>query len=142
MTRYSDQKSLPYSCQELYQLVLDIESYPRFLPHCSSAKILKTSPDEIIAELSLGYGPFCETYTSKVTFEENKWIQAQAIHGLFKNLTTKWTFTEQEGNNTLVHFEITFEVEGFLLRKVAENVFSTMAENVMHAFESRLKKTA
>jgi len=101
---YHERKILPYKKSELYNIVVDVESYPRFLPFCTDTRVLSRSPFvtkggnksaiKMQAELTVGFMAFTESYTSDVTCIPNLSVEAVASSSttLFKNLSTVWSF--------------------------------------------------
>ena len=100
---------------QLINFVLDIEQYPQFIPFCENSKVYeKTENNEqinIVADLTIGKGPFIDTFKSDVTFKKKKdEITVKNIGGPLKYLSNNWKFTEME-NMTEVYFEIDFEIK-------------------------------
>ena len=149
MLRYTHEKVLPYAEKDLFELVLDIPSYPDFLPWVFASKIVEGSPQKspFYADLSIGYQLFNETYTSRVTFSSYDWIKAEHIKGPFKHMVTLWTFSKDPVSKTpmtRVHFSIECAFQSFLLQKLLENLMKDASENIIDAFEKRMceqKKT-
>ena len=82
-----------HSAKKLYDIVLDIEKYPEFIPWCSTVKIRSKDYDNIIADLLVKYKFFQKTFTSNVKFNSNKLIiDVNYIEGPLKNLQTHWKF--------------------------------------------------
>jgi coenzyme Q-binding protein COQ10 len=134
-----------FSSKQLYDLVADIEKYPEFLPWCSSARILETREDAVIAELAIRFAAFVEKYTSQVTFidpgNEVYEIKVEAIEGPFKTLKNNWLFSYDESSDqTEVTFEIQFEFKSFLLQKMVGSMFEIGLSKMMDAFEKRAEQ--
>lgn len=143
MPCYSDKRLLPYSPDQLYNLVLDVENYPDFLPWCKSCKIKSKTEDEILADLRIGFKFFSESFTSRVTFDPYNMIQVEYLDGPFKYLHNKWTFTPSTENGvtfTIVDFTIDFEFKSRLLQGLIQGVFSEAVQKMVRAFESRAQQ--
>lgn len=135
-------KNMNYSPQFLFDLVLDIESYPQFLPWCAKASIISKNEHEINAELIINFQGFSSGYLSRVTFDnfENTYkIDVQAISGPFKYLINKWHFQEIDKNLCKVEFFIDFEFKTMLLNKLIGVFFAQATEKMILAFEERAK---
>ncbi|KAI0938016.1 hypothetical protein AcW1_004868 [Taiwanofungus camphoratus] len=97
---YHERKILPYKPSQLYNLVADVESYPRFIPFCTGCRIIKRSPatstfpERMEAELTIGFLSFKESYVSEVTCRPHQSVEAVAASStpLFRTLSTVWRF--------------------------------------------------
>lgn len=135
---FRDKKKLPYRAQTLYEAVADIESYPAFLPGCLAAQILERGEGFVRASLTVGYGPFRESYVSKVLLKPFHRLDVIYEKGPFLNLQNYWTFHPLSRNETEVEFFIEFKLRSFLLQKAMEAVFLEKAQHLMEAFEKRV----
>lgn len=136
---FHDKKRLPYSAEKLYQVVADIESYPTFLPGCLAAKILEPGEEYCRASLTIGYGPFRESYISKVLLTPFTRIEVIYESGPFSYLRNHWNFHSISEEETEVEFFIDFKFRSFFLQKAMEAVFFDGVKYVMTAFEDRVK---
>jgi coenzyme Q-binding protein COQ10 len=136
MPRHEEQKTIAYPADELFSVVADVRDYPAFVPWCSGARIRREDPQEIIADLEIGFGPFQESFTSQVTLDRPRQVSVRAIEGPLEHLINSWTFTPL-GNDTRVDFVIDFQFKAHLLDHVANTMFHEAATRMMSAFESR-----
>lgn len=139
MPFFHKNKLLPYHKADLYNLVLDIESYPEFIPWCKAARIISRKNDEIIAELVIEFKGFTEKYQSKITTniqDKTHIISVEAISGPFEHLSNIWKFTE-ENEQTKVDFFIDFKLKSFFLEQIIGIFFMKAAEKMIDAFEKR-----
>lgn len=137
MPRHEEQKTLPYTADELFSVVADVKDYPSFVPWCAGARIHRESPQEIIAELEIGFGPFKESFTSQVALDRPRQVLVRAIEGgPLEHLTNAWTFTPA-GDKTHVDLVVDFQFKSRLLDHVANSMFQEAATRMMGAFESR-----
>src|SRR5580693_4958927 len=99
MHHYSDKQQSPYSTQQIFDLVMDIERYPEFLPWCRAARVLERKDGHLTAELVVSFKHISESYVSEVTHsrpaspQDSGSIEAHLIRGPFKHLSNHWTFT-------------------------------------------------
>ncbi len=101
MPRQEEQKMLAYAADELFSVVADVKDYPSFVPWCTAAHIRRDSPQEIIAELEIGFGPFRESFTSQVTLDRPRQVLVRATEGgPLERLTNSWTFTPAGDKNS------------------------------------------
>ncbi|MFY9589326.1 type II toxin-antitoxin system RatA family toxin [Rickettsia endosymbiont of Halotydeus destructor] len=140
MPSFNQVKILPYNPAELFYLVLDVESYPKFLPWCAAAKIISKNDEQIIAELVLQVKGFSEKYQSSVTYQilddERYVINAEAISGPFKYLKNIWQFSPNV-KGSLIEFNIDFKMQSIILDKLISTYFAKAAEKMINAFEKR-----
>ena len=139
MITHTDQKFFPYSQEQLYKLVSDIERYPEFLPWCQGAIIHQRQGNNLIAELVIGYKFFRETYMSEVTLTPTSAIKVQYAKGSLKHLKNQWCFQSVSVNTCQVDFELEFELKSSFLQKATETIFSTIVSQMLSAFEARAK---
>ena len=126
---------------DLIKLVLDIERYPEFVPFCYAAKVYETKEEDnllkIIADLTIGKGPFKDTYKSVVSYDKkNDSILVTNIDGPLNHLENKWFF-EQQNQNTEISFDISFEIKNKFLNIVMENSFKYGLNKIADSFQKR-----
>ena len=130
--------------QELIKLVLDIEKYPEFVPFCQNAKIYSNETNaninNIVADLTIGKGPFIDTYKSDVNYElKNDLIKVKNIDGPLKYLFNTWHFKEYN-NLTEIKFKIDFEIENKFLNILMSKSFKFGLEKIADAFQKRAEE--
>ena len=87
MTTHSEQKFVPFTPDQLFEMVSDVQSYPKFLPWCVGARIRSADDELIVADLMIGYKLLRERFTSRVTLDRAKWkIETEFTDGPFKFL--------------------------------------------------------
>ncbi len=136
MHHHKETRVLPYTPQQMFDLVADIEKYPEFLPWCTSAKIVERAEGEVSADVMIGYGPLHETYTSRVTLDRAKRIEVVGIKGPFRYLNNTWEFSRAKGGCSVV-FCIDFAFKSFLLQTMMGAVFHRAVAHMVTAFEDR-----
>ena len=127
--------------QQLVDIVLDIENYPTFIPYCLDARIYEKKVERnlilIIADLTIGKGPFKATYKSDVKFnKDTDTIQVTNIEGPLKYLENKWVFLEKD-NSTEISFDIDFEIENKFLNIVMSKSFQYGLDKIADSFQKR-----
>src|SRR5271166_1244009 len=137
MPTHAEHKLVPYAPEQLFDLVADVGNYPKFLPWCVGARIRSRTEQELVADLEIGFGPFRESFTSRVTLDRPRQVLVRATEsGPLEHLTNTWTFTPVDGG-TDVDFVIDFQFKSHLLDHVANNMFHEATTRMMGAFESR-----
>ncbi len=145
MPSLTQRKTLNYPAQTMFELVMDIEKYPEFLPWCRDARITKKISDtNLEAELLIKFKGFFEKYTSDVKFgkisEDVYFVDVVAIKGPFKNLVNKWKFKILNPEECEIEFFIDFEFNSKILSKLIGAIFKRATEKMMTAFEERAKE--
>ncbi len=126
---------------QLIDLVLDIEKYPEFVPFCLDSHVYEKNKEGsrtlIIADLTIGKGPFKDTYKSDVKFDkENNTINVTNIGGPLNHLENNWKFIETEGG-TEISFDIDFEIENKFLNVLMSKSFEFGLNKIADAFQRR-----
>ena len=131
-----------YNAKELFDIVLDIEKYPDYIPWCKKINILKKNKNSIKANMIVNYKLLpTQQFISIVTYDvKNLLIKTQYIEGPLKNLDTIWKFVKIEKNKTIVNFYIKFEFKNFFHQKISEVFYSLVENKMMESFEKRAKK--
>ena len=141
MPKASIKRLIECKKRDLINLVLDIEKYPEFIPFCFDAIIHEKKEVEetikIIADLTIGKGPFKDTYKSDVLYNKHSnSIHVKNIDGPLNHLTNNWLFIDQN-NKTEVTFDIDFEIKNKFLNTVMEASFKFGLEKIADAFQKR-----
>jgi coenzyme Q-binding protein COQ10 len=141
MPKASVKRLIECNKKQLIDLVLDIESYPSFIPFCLDSKVYEKKEKKeiisIIADLTIGRGPFKATYKSDVKFYKNTdTIHVTNIEGPLKHLDNKWTFIEKK-NCTEISFDIDFEIENKFLNIVMSKSFKYGLDKIADSFQKR-----
>ena len=141
MPKASVKRSIECKKEQLIDLVLDIEKYPEFVPFSVGAKVYEKKEKNnlllIIADLTIGRGPFKDTYKSNVKYnKEENFIFVTNLDGPLKHLKNKWYFKEKE-NITEVSFEVDFELKNEFLNIVMTKSFQFALDKIAEAFQKR-----
>ena len=141
MPKASVKRLIECKKNQLIDLVLDIEKYPEFIPFCLDAKIYeKKEKDDsilIIADLTIGRGPFKDTYKSDVKFnKKDNSIKVTNIEGPLNRLENIWLFNDHV-NGTEISFDIDFEIENKFLNIVMTKSFQFGLDKIADAFQKR-----
>ena len=141
MPKASVKRSIKCKKEQLIDLVLDIEKYPDFVPFCIGAKVHERKEKGdlllLIADLTIGKGPFKDTYKSDVKFNKKKdSIYVTNLEGPLKHLENKWQFKE-ENKITEVSFEVDFELKNDFLNIIMTKSFQFSLDKIADAFEKR-----
>ncbi len=140
MPKHSEKRFLPYTPEQIFDLVADIERYPEFLPWCVGARIRSREGNEIVADLMIGIKMIRERYTSRVTLDRPHRIDvAYERDGPFKRLTNRWILTPVEGGCE-VDFFLDFEFRSRTLQRLIGMLFQEAVRRMVGAFEIRARR--
>ena len=138
MTARHTQTEVPYTARQMYDLVADVERYPEFLPWCAALRVIERKENALTADMVVAYSVFRERFRSKVRLDPGAMrIEAHYGDGPFRNLETRWRFTDQPGGGSVIDFEIAFEFRNFLLQATAQAVFDKAFARMSDAFVKR-----
>jgi coenzyme Q-binding protein COQ10 len=138
MPTHAEERVLPYTPEQLFALVAEVERYPEFLPWCVGARIKERRPDLIVADLIIGFRMFRERFTSRVSLDRPRRIDVAYADGPFRYLNNHWTFAPHP-EGCRVDFFVDFEFKSRLLQKVIEVLFSEAVRRMVGAFEKRAR---
>lgn len=136
MPKFSEKKDFPYSPEQMYRMVADVDSYADFLPWCQGVRVYNRTQSGLYADLVIGFKMFRERFTSHVTFSENR-IEVDYIKGPLKYLHNHWQFAENPGGGCHVDFLVDFEFKNKLFEKMIGTFFTEAVSHMIGAFESR-----
>jgi coenzyme Q-binding protein COQ10 len=138
MPRHSESRQVPYRPEQLFDLVADVGRYPEFLPWCVGARVRSRTATEMVADLTIGFGPFRESFTSRVTLDRPGLIGVRYESGPFRYLTNQWRFEPDEAG-CRVHFHVDFEFRSRLLQVAIGAVFHEAVRRMVAAFLGRAR---
>ncbi len=141
MTTHSETKFLPYTAQQMYDLVADVANYPNFLPWTAAARVRsmtdKGDHTEMLADLVVSFKVFRETFGSRVLlWPDVRQIDTSYLDGPFKYLESCWRFADCDGGCD-VSFDVDFEFKNKLLQGAAGMFFHEAMTRIVRSFESR-----
>lgn len=144
MTSHFETKTLPYTADQMYNLVADVASYPQFLPWTAAARVRNRTDKgdyiEMLADLVISFKVFRETFGSRVRlWPALKKIETSYLDGPFKHLESTWLFKDLE-DGCEVSFEVDFEFKNRLLQGAAGMFFNEAMQRVVRSFEARARE--
>ena len=144
MPKASVKRLIECKKEQLIDLVLDIEKYPQFVPFCLESKVYKKNEKGdlllIVADLTIGRGPFKDTYKSDVKFnKKDDSIYVTNLDGPLKHLENKWHFIENN-NITEVSFNVDFELKNHFLNIIMTKSFQFGLDKIADAFQKRAEE--
>ncbi|HLJ53017.1 MAG TPA: type II toxin-antitoxin system RatA family toxin [Rhizomicrobium sp.] len=144
MTAHSETRIVPYTADLMFQVVADVEQYPKFLPWCVALRVLSRervkNRDVLSAEMAVGYGALREKYTSRVILDPAlRTIDVAQTSGPFRKLENHWRFTPL-AEGCRVDFSLAYEFRNRVLNAVAGAAFGKVYVKMADAFEARAKQ--
>lgn len=136
MTTVRRHAYVPFSPQQMFDLVNDVAAYPQFLPWCTAAEILAEEPGRMRARLRVKKGPLDASFATDNELEPGRGIRMGLVEGPFSRFRGHWRFTPGDGG-TMVSLELEFEFSGKLLSRVLAAAFKPIADSMVEAFKAR-----
>jgi coenzyme Q-binding protein COQ10 len=139
MPTHAESKLVPWRAEQLFDLVADVGSYPKFLPWCAGARVRTRTETELVADLTIGFGPFREGFTSRVVLDRPHQVRVRYENGPFRYLKNQWTFTP-DPKGCRVDFFVDFEFRSRLLQAAIGVVFNEAVRVMVNAFLKRARE--
>ncbi len=140
MPIHKEQRVLPYTPDQLFDLVIGVERYPEFLPWCLAARIRRREPGLLVADLVIGFKLIRERFTSRVEYDaKTHSIVTTYTDGPFKQMESRWSFLPHP-EGCCVDFYVDFEFRSRLLQGIISALFTEVVKKMVSAFETRARK--
>jgi coenzyme Q-binding protein COQ10 len=136
MPAHSETRFLPWTAEQMFDLVADIGRYPEFLPWVQALRIRSQEGDVITADMVVGFKMVRERFTSRVTLTRPDRIKVQYIAGPLKHLQNDWTFRNVAGGCE-IDFHVDFEFQNRMFERLAGMFFGEALRRMVGAFETR-----
>ncbi len=137
MTQIKRSAIVPYTPNEMYELVAAVDDYPRFLPWCESTRVLEREPDAVTASLTLNKGGLRKSFTTRNRLQQDKSIEMRLLDGPFRHLEGYWVFEPAGESGCRVRLDMEFEFANRLLSMAVGPVFTQVANSLVDAFRDR-----
>ena len=138
MPTHAEHKLVPYTAEQMFDLVADVGKYHDFLPWCAASRVRTETATELTADLSIGFGPFRESFTSVVALDRPRTVNVKYENGPFRYLNNQWTFTPAP-HGCRVDFFVDFEFRSRMLQAAIGVVFNQAVEAMVKAFLKRAR---
>jgi len=130
---------VPYSAQQMFDLVNDIEAYSLFLPWCRSSEVLSQSDAEIRARVEIAAGPLNQSFVTRNSLIRGESIQMKLEKGPFSRLDGYWRFESLQAQGCKVSLELHFDFPNFMMRVTMTPMFNQIANTLVDAFVQRAR---
>ena len=131
---------VPYSCQQMFELVNDIESYPEFVPGCADSRVVSESDNTITAELSISKAGIRHAFTTKNTLVQPERVDMELVRGPFKRLQGGWIFKPLSEDACKVTLTLEFEFSSKMLHFAFSKIFNEVTSRMVDAFAKRAQQ--
>ncbi|HEX7741465.1 MAG TPA: type II toxin-antitoxin system RatA family toxin [Sphingobium sp.] len=136
MPKHHETRPLPYTPDQMFDLVSDVASYPEFLPWVSAIRVRSGSDTEMVADMIVGFKGIKESFTSRVHKHRPDFVRVDYLEGPLKHLHNQWRFRDDGKGGVLVDFEVEFEFKNRLFEMLAGQVFDKALRKMIGAFET------
>jgi len=140
MTIVEKSALVKFSAQQMFDIVNDIETYPEFLPWCSSSRILTQQEDIIEAELVIAKGGLKKSFATRNKLDHGGRIYMTLLDGPFSSLEGTWNFMPLRADASKISLDLEFEVSGKLASLTFGSVFNQICNSMITAFSQRAKQ--
>ncbi|APR53416.1 type II toxin-antitoxin system RatA family toxin [Sphingomonas koreensis] len=137
MPRHAETRQLPYTPEQMFDLVADVARYGEFLPWVSAVRVRSDSETEMVADLIVGFKGLRETFSSRVTKQRPGHIRVDYLEGPLKHLHNDWKFRSDGEGGVLIDFEVDFTFKSRVFEMLAGQVFDRALRMMINAFEQR-----
>ncbi len=139
MPKFIEDRTFPYTAQQMFDLVADVKEYPNFLPWCIGARIYDVRQNDFYADLIIGFKVFRERFTSHVILSDGK-IEIDYVKGPLSYLHNLWEFEDIPDDGSKLHFEVDFEFKNKLFQKLVGGLFTEAVHRMVVSFEARAEE--
>ena len=140
MPTHAEKRVLPHTQEQMFDLVIDIEKYPEFLPWCLATRVRERSGDTSTSDMIIGFKVFREKFTTRVTAHRPDRIDVSYSEGPFKHLNNHWVFEPHGDGECMIDFFVDFEFRSKVMQKAIGVVFNEAVKRMISAFEKRAEK--
>ena len=140
MPTHAEKRQLPYTPEQLFDLVAGVDRYPEFLPWCKAARITKREDDTFYADLVVAFKVFRERFSSRVHLVPKSEIDVDYINGPFRYLNNHWRFEPAPDGGCIVDFYVDFEFRSKILQNLIGLLFNEAVRRMVGAFEARARQ--
>lgn len=130
-------RDLPYSCEQMFDLVADVGSYKEFLPWVIATRVRSDSDTEMVADMVVGFKSLREKFTSRVLKSRPGELKVHYVDGPLRDLDNRWAFEPAENGGCRINFSVEFTFKNRVFEKLAGQYFDRAFRKMVAAFEAR-----
>ncbi|MDC0886378.1 type II toxin-antitoxin system RatA family toxin [Altererythrobacter sp.] len=132
-----EQRELPYSCEQMFDLVADVGRYSEFLPWVVATRVRSDSDSEMVADMVVGFKSLRERFTSRVEKSRPDYIRVHYVDGPLRDLDNQWWFKPAAGGGCVLDFCVDFTFKNRVFEALAGQYFDRAFRRMVEAFEER-----
>jgi coenzyme Q-binding protein COQ10 len=140
MPKHTETRALPYTPEQMFDLVADVARYPEFLPWVTAIRVRSNSDTQMVADMIVGFKGLRETFTSRVEKQRPGHIRVDYLEGPLKHLNNDWKFRTDGKGGCLVDFCVDFAFKNRVFEMLAGQVFDRALRKMINAFEERAER--
>lgn len=140
MPHIAETRELPWSAEQMYDLVADVRRYAEFLPWVVATRIKSDDETVMVADMLVGFSALREKFTSRVLKDRNRSIKVEYLEGPLKNLANDWIFTPAQGGGCRIDFSVDFAFRNAIFEKLAGQYLDSAFRKMVAAFEKRAQQ--
>ncbi|MEO3990876.1 type II toxin-antitoxin system RatA family toxin [Pseudocitrobacter cyperus] len=140
MPQISRTALVPYSAEQMYTLVNDVNAYPDFLPGCTGSRVIESGPTQMTAAVDVSKAGISKTFTTRNVLTSNQSILMHLVDGPFKKLIGGWKFIPLSQDACKIEFQLDFEFTNKLIEMAFGRIFKELALNMVQAFTMRARE--
>lgn len=137
MPTHAERRALPYTPEQMFDLVAGVDRYPEFLPWCIASRITRREEGVFYADLVIGYKMVRERFSSRVSYSVPHEIRVEYMKGPMRHLNNIWTFERNADGSCSIDFFVDFEFKNPFLQRVITAFFHEAVKRMVGAFEAR-----
>ncbi len=130
---------VPFSPEQMFEIVNDVDKYVEFLPWCGASEKLDVEGSSVKASVTIAKGPVNKTFITQNTLDINKEIEMELVDGPFKYLKGSWRFEDIKGQACKISLDLEFEFTNGLVSMAIGPIFNQIANSMVDAFVERAK---
>ncbi|OEE59832.1 ubiquinone-binding protein [Enterovibrio norvegicus FF-454] len=139
MPRITRSALVPFSAEQMFKLVNDVEAYPAFVPGCSGSRVLEATGSAMTASVDVAKAGIRKTFTTRNELVEGQAIKMELVDGPFRKLVGGWHFTSLDAEACKIELNLDFEFTNGLVEMAFGGVFNELAVNMVTAFTQRAR---
>ena len=140
MKKFRRSANMPWSREQIFAIVRDVDRYAEYLPWCRAARVVSEEGEELVAEMDLARGPLSRRFTTRNQMHEPEWITMELIKGPLEELHGKWTFAPTGEQSCRVTVELDIEFATPIAARLFGVMFNQAAEKLVQAFRARAQE--
>ena len=134
-----ESRTVPYSAEQMFDLVADVARYKEFLPWVIATRVRSNNEEEMVADMVVGFKSFRESFTSRVTKRRPDMIDVVYVDGPLRDLDNEWHFTNLPEGGSRIDFSVQFAFKNRVFEALAGQYFDRAFRKMVNAFEERAR---